>query len=198
VTSQDVLLSLGRWVSYVLLEPWTVTIGEARESSVDERPVAVVEPTAAVTRVGAALGPGRTNGRVMPVSVAAYPKRGRDAMRTLLEASEVADALEGAVFAGLFAEDDTLLSAAGQLPIWDYEGVDLDGPGPEVPSARMDVLGPSCRVVQDPEDARLASVQLTMSVRWWVQVGGRSRADVVAPVAVSVPGVFVPPVVDVP
>lgn len=188
MTQRDVLLSLGRWVSYVLLEPWTITIGEARESAVDERPVAVIEPTAPASRVNTGLNGPRSNGRILPVSVAAYPARGADPMRAILEAGDVADALDSALQDGLFGDDHAMLAPAGQLPIWDYEGVDLTGPGPVLPSARMDIIEPRVRVIQDAEDVRLASVQLTLSVRWWVLTGGRSIPDLSAPAVTAVPG----------
>lgn len=185
--------SLRRFVMNALgSPPWTVRT-ERQPVANEERPVAVVEASTPMvtTRARTSIPQGDIE-RQQTFGLALYPQLGASPAESRLIASQAAELLIDAIGVGLVTDVGALLSAPEMVPVYDFAGVPVTGPGRAGAAAAygwMRVEDFPVRAIQDPEDPLLWTVVCDVRVSW--SQGGRVAPP--APVARVMDGNFVAP-----
>lgn len=172
--------SARRWTAYLLGDDWIVRTEQRLASEEDEgRNLAFVElATSPSTLFARSGGPGVPQGdvrRSITVAATLLPAPLETPQESTLQATELAEMLDMAVTAGTVLPDGTSFSNPREIPLWDWTGVPVRGPGRGGPDAAVsyaEVQDHGARVIPDPQDDRLYSIVLTMRMTWWS--GGRS------------------------
>lgn len=191
----DLLRSCRRYVWLMLGgDPWTVRIGRVRASD-DERPIAVVEPSSPLTtpfsRAGT-LNQGDVQ-KAQTLTVVCYPPLAGSAQESAMTAEATAAALNDGFERGLITDDTPpkRIGAPWRLPIYDFAGVPITGPGRAGPTdpygyANVTVSGFNVRPVQDAMDELRYTVVATVPLTWWR--AGRIAPE--GPLITAIPGTF--------
>jgi hypothetical protein len=192
---EDTWRSIKRMLSFVFADPWTIRLEPAQYAE-EERPLIILETVGELTRTGVQPTiPSRQHVLAQTFLATAYPHVPDDPREAREAADMVLGAFEGLVNIG-WIEDDVSLGGPLRLPLWDYEGVPLDGPdrGNPYPAdqwyAMAWVDSASGVTLPDPEDDRRYTVPYTMRLSWDVT----SRYDT-APIAQHFGGSFDPTLV---
>lgn len=169
--------SLRRFVMNSLgAPPWRVRT-ERQPVPDDDRPVAVVEATSAVTTTFARTSiPQGDVQRAQSFTITMYPVLEASAAESRLAAETVAEALSAAITFGLIDDEDPPgnLTAPDHLPVYDFAGVDVKGTlraGPDEHYGWMSIEDAAVRTIQDPEDPLRWTVVCELRLTWWQ--GGR-------------------------
>lgn len=191
----DIARSVRRYVAEMLGPPWALGL-ERKEVKDEARPAGSVELGAVSVRRSRSTIPQGEVSRFMPVTVTLYPGLAapREAGRT---ARMLAHGLERLISSGaegpIFASGRPA-SGPERIPLYDYSPVPLEGStaereGPALPHDVLWAEDYSTRAVQDSQDPRRWTVVLELRVSW--EAPGRIGPD--APIAVAMPGGWVPP-----
>jgi len=195
----DLARSIRRYLSLMWDEDsgWEIRIAR-RVVADDERPVAVVllgdrRPLSARTS--------RNQGNIveeLPVTVYAYPAVGEDEEAATVAAGEIKDLLLRVFEHGLSPDPEDedqeppWIAKAGpfNVPLWDYDGIGLDEPGPDEPHdvIWVDVNSLSGQNLEDPQDGKRRTV--VVEFRASVERPGRTVQE--GPPVAGLPGGFKP------
>lgn len=198
-TDTDIARSIRRYLSLMWDEDsgWEIRIARKVVAD-DQRPIAVVllgdrSPTSA--RVS------RVQGNVveaLPVTIYGYPAVGENEEAATVAAGEIKDLLLRVFEHGLSPDPEDedqepdWLAKAGpfRVPLWDYDGIALDKPGPDKPHdvIWVDVNSLTGQNLEDPQDGKRRTV--VVEFRASIERPGRVIPD--GPPVSSLPGGFKP------
>ena len=155
-TSSDALRSLKRYIAVALSDSWEVRL--SREEGAFDRPFARVWQVAGSTYP-------LTSGKwladiVQPFVISCYPDPGTTVDESLLAAQAVEEQLFQTFRAGV-ADGRPL-----RVPLYNYTGVPLDGPGVWMPQGFMRVTDLSTQPFPDPDDNLLWTVVCDVRLSW--------------------------------
>ena len=170
----DVVRSIQRYLSLMLEgPPWTIR-WRREEVRDDQLPVAVISMgDLIVIRARETFDPQGEVEYLAPVTISAYPEVAANPKAAAAEAERVRGLLFRWVLHGLEvrgpAPDYRHWAGPFRIPLWDFEGVPLEGPdkvGPDHPHDVLWVLPESVTVqtVQDPDDTKRYGVFLNVRV----------------------------------
>lgn len=171
----DIRRSLRRYVALLLNSPpWTVRLQRTRVSD-DERPVAIIDPqmlTTVWSRAGMRSGPSGDQQKAQPFAITCYPVLGDTAAAASEIATTLAHLLDAGFSRGLVTDDVPAVryGAPWRIPVWDYVGVPVSGPGRAGPAssyAHASVDQFNVRPIQDPLDELRFTVVANLRVTWW-------------------------------
>lgn len=188
-TQNDAHMSLRRWAALILGNtlagnPWTVVTQEQAVPD-ERRPVAVVAPATELTvlfaRQTSVAGDVRVQQGLVVTAYTEMTDSDGAALSTRAarrRATEVSDLLMNGLLIGLEDDDGSALCGPMDIPIYDYDGVAVEGPergpGPNRPYGMMEALSSSSEPIPDPDDDRRWTVVLNLRLAWWR--AGRARA----------------------
>lgn len=160
-TPQDALRSLHKYVALVLDPDWEVRLWD--EEGTFKRPFA------RVSKIGPTL-PTPASALVVDVTQAMAVYLQPQEQQTVEASILVAEKVEDAIYQGFLVGVGP--GAPLRVPMWDWTGIPLDGPGSDA-TARyehdyMRIVRPSLSVnrLHDPTDDRLITVVVEMRVTW--------------------------------
>lgn len=196
-SGDDVIRSLRRYVSQMLgSPPWKVRVGRVRVAD-DERPVAVIDPSAPVTTLFARTGT-LTQGDVQKartLTVVCYPAVGATPQDSALLAEQLSELLDASFERGLVTDSipQRLIGAPFRVPMYDFADVPMTGPDRGGASesygyANVTESGFNVRVLQDVVDELRYTVVATVPLTWW----RAGRIAVEGPTVTNVPPTFDP------
>jgi hypothetical protein len=195
----DIARSIRRYLSLMWDEDsgWEIRIARKVVAD-DQRPIAVVllgdrRPLSARTS--------RHQGNVveeLPITIYAYPAVGEDEEAATVAAGEIKDLLLRVFEHGLSPDpkdadqEPAWLAKAGpfNIPLWNYDGIALDKPGPEEPHdvIWVDVKSLTGQNLEDPQDGKRRTV--VVEFRASIERAGRTVPD--GPPVAELPGGFKP------
>lgn len=170
---EDVHRSIRRFARLALGDEYAGKVRlSARTAQLPQRPWAVIVDAAGPTlpRSGIARAPQTRMDVIKPYTITVYPSNEGTPRECAVRADRVEATLLDAMANGIDP------GGALMIPLYDYEGLELNEPGPDDPHDFLRVADYPIRKIADPEDERLWTVVCDLRVNWR-RLGPRDPAD---------------------